>query len=87
MNNDTICDPSGYCQGFCPAGHFCPEEGTIFPIPCDLNTNMAVIGGSELSQCFICQPGDWCKKGYAEPTECPQGIDSEIFLRQTRQIL
>ena len=32
LSNDTICSTDISCAGPCPAGYYCPDEGTLLPL-------------------------------------------------------
>ena len=81
LSNDTICSTDISCAGPCPAGYYCPDEGTLLPLPCDENFYIEPPGGLfrkrgaiSKNECRKCPAGFWCRPGIAEPEPCPVGF-------------
>lgn len=59
----------------CPAGHYCPDEGTIWPIPC--RTGQYRNGTSNKVMCDECSEGKFSYRmgleGDSQCTPCPAG--------------
>lgn len=60
----------------CPAGHYCPDEGTIWPIPC--RTGRYRNGTSNKVMCDECSEGKYSYRmaleGDSQCAPCPAGI-------------
>ena len=83
LSNSTICSTEVSCAGPCPAGYYCPDEGTKMPLPCDENTYLdknvrrGVFrnrGAESKDECTPCKAGYWCRPGVADPEPCPVGF-------------
>ncbi|XP_013386151.1 signal peptide, CUB and EGF-like domain-containing protein 3, partial [Lingula anatina] len=76
------CDPGYFCLSratsakpsegvligdICPPGHYCPEAGTVTPIPCPIG-HYASSNGTV--KCEVCPVGHYCIDG-VEPVTCP----------------
>lgn len=44
----------------CPMGYYC-TEGTTTPTPCPIGTFWDAVGGTSLSDCIVCDGGDYCE--------------------------
>ena len=88
LSNTTVCNTDVSCAGPCPPGHYCPDQGTLQPLPCPLNKylnanrfidplNTFIGGATDESQCAGCPAGKWCQPGIAEPIDCPVGFYCE----------
>ena len=88
LSNTTVCNTDVSCAGPCPPGHYCPDQGTLQPLPCPLNKylnsnrfidplNTFVGGATDESQCAGCPAGMWCQPGVSEPISCPVGFYCE----------
>ncbi|XP_023933583.1 fibrillin-2 [Lingula anatina] len=51
----------------CPPGHYCPEPGTVSPIPCPVGFYASSNGSVK---CEVCPVGHYCVDG-VEPVTCP----------------
>merc|ERR1712106_674668 len=81
LSNTTVCSTEKSCAGPCPAGYYCPVDGTILPLPCDENyfikPSSRRSGAASKNQCVECEAGWWCRPGVAEPQPCPVGFYCE----------
>ena len=66
-------DPNPF-DAECPAGNYCPE-GSDRPIACPSGTIVTSLGNSQLSDCELCPPGQYCT-----PASSQSGKESSTSL-------